>query len=118
MGGMPTESIAIAAWPLLHDEGQVTWREWFTSVGLSDTDAVSGPNFSDHAMMIAVAAEGHGVALGSVVCADPYLRGGKLRILEGPTFPQSPYRIYCDLRTFDDDQVRRLYDWFIGEAKS
>ncbi len=118
MGGMPAESIAIAAWPLLHDEGQVTWREWFTSAGLTNNDTVSGPNFSDHAMMVAVAAEGHGVALGSVVCADPYLSSGRLRILDGPTSPQSPYRIYCDLRTFDDDQVRRLYDWFIREAKS
>jgi len=118
MGGTPAESTAIAAWPLLHDEGQVTWREWFTSVGLADNDTVSGTNFSDHAMMIAAAAAGHGVALGSLVCADPYLSSGELRILEGPTFPQLPYRIYCDLRTFDDDQVRRLYDWFISETTS
>lgn len=25
-------------------------------------------------------------------------------------------RIYCDLRTYDDDQVRRVHDWFIREA--
>lgn len=118
MGGVPAECTAIAAWPLLHDEGQVTWREWFTSAGLTDNDTVSGTNFSDHAVMIAAAAAGHGVALGSLVCADPYLRSGGLRILEGPTFPQLPYRIYCDLRTYDDSQVRRLYDWFISEAKS
>ena len=31
-------------------------------------------------------------------------------------FPQAAYRIYCDLRSYDDDQVRRVYDWFIRET--
>ena len=53
---------------------------------------------------------------GSTVCAEPYLRSGALVILDGPSFPQSAYRIHCDLRSYDDDQVRRVYDWFIREA--
>jgi LysR family glycine cleavage system transcriptional activator len=116
MGGLPTECSAIAGWPLLHDEGQVTWREWFVRVGRPSADTVSGSNFSDHALMIEAAAAGHGVALGSLVCADPYLRAGALKVLEGPCFPQAAYRIYCDLRSYDDDQVHRVYDWFIRET--
>jgi DNA-binding transcriptional LysR family regulator len=116
MGGLPAECTAMAGWPLLHDEGQVTWREWFTIVGLPTADTISGTNFSDHSMMIAAAAAGHGAALGSLICAAPYLGSGELEVLAGPSFPQSPYRIYCDLRTFDDDQVRRVYDWFIQDA--
>jgi DNA-binding transcriptional LysR family regulator len=115
MGGLPPECSAIAGRPLLHDEGQVTWREWFARVGRPDADTVSGSNFSDHALMIEAAAAGHGVALGSLVCADPYLRTGALQVLEGPWFPQAAYRIYCDLRSYDDNQVRRVYDWFIHE---
>ena len=38
--------------------------------------------------------------------------------LQGPTVPQPAYRIYCDLRTYDDDQVRRVYEWFIRAAGS
>jgi LysR family glycine cleavage system transcriptional activator len=106
----------IAGWPLLHDEGQVTWREWFALVGRPTVDTVSGSNFSDHALMIDAAAAGHGVALGSVVCADPYIRSGALKVLAGPSFPQSAYRIYCDLRTYEDDQVRRVYEWFVRET--
>ena len=116
MGGLPPECSAVAGWPLLHDEGQVTWREWFARVGRPDVDTVSGPNFSDHALMIEAAAAGHGVALGSLICADPYLRTGALKVLDGPSFPQAAYRIYCDLRSYDDDQVRRVYDWFIHET--
>ena len=81
MGGLPPECPAIVGWPLLHDESQVTWREWFARVGRADADAVSGSNFSDHALMIDAAAAGHGVALASSICADPYLRSGALVVL-------------------------------------
>ena len=114
--GRPTAARAIAGWPLLHDESEVTWREWFVKIGLPSADTISGANFSDHALMIEAAAAGHGVALGSSVCAEPYLRVGALLILEGPTLAQAAYRIHCDLRSYDDDQVRRVYDWFIRET--
>jgi LysR family glycine cleavage system transcriptional activator len=115
MGGPPATG-AIAGWPLLHDESEVTWREWFARMGRPSEDTVSGANFSDHALMIEAAAAGHGAALGSTVCAEPYLRAGVLVRLHGLTFPQSAYRIFCDLRTYDDDQVRRVYKWFIREC--
>jgi len=116
MGGSSADPTCIVGWPLLHDEGDITWREWFELVGRPKADAVSGSNFSDHALMIDAAAAGHGVALASVVGADPYLRSGQLVLLAGPTVPQPAYRIYCDLRTYDDDQVRRVYEWFIRAA--
>ena len=116
MGGLSRDGPAIAGWPLLHDEGQTTWREWFSRIGCPSADTISGGNFSDHALMIDAAAAGHGVALGSLICAEPYLRTGALAVLEGPSFPQPAYRIYCDLRTYDDDQVRRVYDWFVQES--
>jgi LysR family glycine cleavage system transcriptional activator len=114
--GSPTGPRAIAGWPLLHDESEVTWRGWFVKIGLTEEDAISGSNFSDHALMIEAAAAGHGVALASLICAEPYLRSGALVPLEGPRFPQPAYRIYCDLRSYDDDQVRRVYDWIIRET--
>jgi LysR family glycine cleavage system transcriptional activator len=107
---------SVAVWPLLHDESEVTWREWFVKAGAPVDDAISGSNFSDHALMIEAAAAGHGVVLGSTICAEPYLRSGALMVLDGPSFRQSAYRIHCDLRSYDDDQVRRVYDWFIRET--
>jgi LysR family transcriptional regulator, glycine cleavage system transcriptional activator len=116
MGGLPAGGSSIENWPLLHDESQITWREWFVRAGCPSVDTISGSNFSDHALMIDSAAAGHGVALGSLICAAPYLRSGALQVLEGPSFVEPAYRIYCDLRTYDDDQVRRVYDWFTQEA--
>jgi LysR family glycine cleavage system transcriptional activator len=116
MRGPSGGATSIVGWPLLHDESEVSWRQWFSEVGRSDVDAVSGSNFSDHALMVDAAADGHGAALASAICADPYLRRGALLALEGPRIPQAAYRIYCDLRSYEDDQVRRVYEWFICEA--
>jgi LysR family transcriptional regulator, glycine cleavage system transcriptional activator len=116
-GGSSGVAASIAGWPLLHDESEVSWRQWFSQVGDPDVDVISGLNFSDHALMIDAAADGHGVALASAICADPYLRTGALLALEGPRIPQAAYRIYCDLRSYQDDQVRRVYEWFIREAE-
>ena len=116
MGGIPAECSSIESWPLLHDESQITWREWFVRAGCPSANSINGSNFSDHALMIDSAAAAHGVALGSLICAAPYLRIGALIVLEGPSFVEPAYRIYCDLRTYDDDQVRRVYDWFTQEA--
>jgi len=116
-GGAHSGPASIAGWPLLHDESEVSWRQWFAQIGRSDVDPVSGSNFSDHALMIDAAADGQGVALASAVCAAPYLQTGALVALEGPCVAQPAYRIYCDLRSYDDDQVRRVYEWFIHEAE-
>jgi LysR family glycine cleavage system transcriptional activator len=117
MGGVSADAAAIAGWPLLHDESEVSWRQWFSQVGRPDVDVVSGPNFSDHALMIDAAADGHGVALASAICAAPYLQNGGLVALEGPCIPQAAYRIYCDSRSAADEQVRRVYEWFLREAE-
>ena len=114
--GGSTAAHSIAGWPLLHDESQVTWREWFVKADLPAQDVIGGSNFSDHALMIEAAAAGHGVALGSTICAQPYLSRGELIVLYGPSFAQAAYRIHCDLRSYDDDQVRRVYDWFIVQS--
>ena len=48
---------------------------------------------------------------------SPICERAALVVLEGPCVPQPAYRIYCDLRSYDDDQVRRVYEWFIREAE-
>ena len=117
MGGLPQSAASIAGWPLLHDESDVSWRQWFAQIGCSEADTVSGSNFSDHALMIDAAVDGHGIALASALCADPYLQSGELVLLEGPRFPKASYRIYCGLRSYEDDQVRRVYEWCERQAK-
>ena len=114
--GKPRASLE--GWPLLHDESHVTWREWFRQSEIQATHSVKGANFSDHALMLDAAVAGHGVAIGSMVCAETHLRSGALVQLGGPTFPQPPYRIYRARVTIDEDHVRRVYDWLRQEGGS
>jgi DNA-binding transcriptional LysR family regulator len=110
-------SLSVDQWPLLHDESQATWREWLAKAGLPASNAIKGSNFSDQALMLDAAAAAHGAALGSLVCAEPHLRSGALEVLEGPTLPQSDYRMYCDLRNDNQERVRRVCEWFIENKR-
>jgi DNA-binding transcriptional LysR family regulator len=112
------KSAPMERWPLLHDESRTTWREWFSRAGMPTTHAIEGLNFSDQTLMIDAAVAGHGVALGSLIYAGAYLRSGSLVMLDGPSFPQADYRMYCDLRSYDEARVRRVYDWFLCEKET
>ncbi len=114
-GGAPTTPAALRDWPLLHDEGAVTWRGWFDRAGVAgDTDA--GPAFSDHALALDAAAAGLGVVLGSRVAADDYLRRGTLKAVSDIEIAQNAYQICCDSRTIGEEHVRLVHDWLIGIA--
>ena len=111
-GGRPATPAELRRWPLLHDEGAVTWRGWFERAGLAG-DADAGPAFSDHALALEAAAAGLGVVLGSVVAADAYLRSGALRTVSSVEIPQNAYQICCDSRRIGEQHVRIVHDWLI-----
>ena len=68
--------------------------------------------------MLDAAAAGHGAALGSLICAEPHLRSGALKVLQGPTFAQPDYRLYCDLRHDNRERVRDVAEWLAHAALS
>jgi LysR family glycine cleavage system transcriptional activator len=117
-GGVPADAAQLAGWPLLHDEGILSWRDWFNKVQSGGGDLDAGPAFSDHALALEAAVLGHGVVLGSVVAADHYLRTGSLISLSERSLPGKSYEIYCDSRTIDDESVRICYDWLLGAAQA
>lgn len=115
-GGLPASPAQLQLWPLLHDEGPVTWRSWFDRAGLPSGDADAGPAFSDHALALEAAAAGLGVVLASAVAADAYLRRGELCAVADLEMPRNSYQICCDSRRIDEPHVRLVYDWLIAEA--
>ena len=51
---------------LLHidwKDAEASWRMWFLAAGLDPADAMDGPRFSEEAMAVQAALDGHGVAL-------------------------------------------------------
>jgi LysR family transcriptional regulator, glycine cleavage system transcriptional activator len=113
-GGPPATPAELRQWPLLHDEGAVTWRGWFDRAGLPTGDTDAGPAFSDHALALEAAAAGLGVVLGSVVAADAHLRRGTLRAVANVELPQNSYQICCDSRRIGEPHVRLVHDWLVS----
>jgi LysR family glycine cleavage system transcriptional activator len=117
-GGAPASVAELRRWPLLHDEGTVTWRDWFDRADAAGdaADADAGPAFSDQALAIEAAVAGFGIVLGSRVAADAYLRRGALRAVAELEIPQNAYQISCDSRTIGTEPVRIVHDWLIAST--
>jgi LysR family transcriptional regulator, glycine cleavage system transcriptional activator len=112
-GGAPATAAALRSWPLLHDEGAVTWRAWFERAGLPNQDVDAGAAFSDHALALEAAAAGLGAVLGSVVAADAHLRRGALLAVSDLEIPLDGYQICCDSRRIGEPHVRLVHDWLV-----
>ncbi len=108
---------------LLHDrqlgseEFSLFWRHWLQDAGVADVDGDRGPGFTDSTMMLEMARNGVGVALGrSGLCADDLAAGRLVR-----PFPLSRPADYSYYAVTPDGhaanpRVRAFLDWLEGEA--
>jgi len=108
---------------LLHDrqlgseEFSLFWRHWLQDAGVADVDGDRGPGFTDSTMMLEMARNGVGVALGrSGLCADDLAAGRLVR-----PFPLSRPADYAYYVVTPDGhaanpRVRAFLDWLEGEA--
>lgn len=109
---------SLDAAPLLHDESTQDWQKWFQLAGLSRADFVTGPNFSDSAMMLEAAARGLGVCLGSIILAGPMIAEGRLVALGDIALEEEqPYFIVTTDRNLQRSAVRSLWDWLRSETQ-
>ena len=115
-GGAPAGAAALKRWPLLHDEGAATWREWFERAGVSADDSDAGPSFSDHACALEAAAAGQGVVLGSTLAARHLLATGALVYVDACALERPAFQLYCDSRQLGDEAVCALREWLIDLA--
>jgi LysR family glycine cleavage system transcriptional activator len=63
---------------LLHDQPRDHWSRWLQMAGVVEADVRYGPAFSDSAMVLQAAMDGHGVALGRLFLAADDLAAGRL----------------------------------------
>lgn len=109
----------LCRYTLLHDERSEDWAAWFQAAGISDCDTIKGPNFSDSGVLLEAAAAGHGVALGSDVLAERYVREGRLAWLFGPELKaQGGYYLMYAPQSVDDPEIRPFCDWIESEGQN
>lgn len=99
------------------DESWPSWKMWLLAAGVSGVDSERGPRFSDIAMALHAAAEGHGVALVSDVLAGDDLAAGRLvRPFDLSVSVNFAYFVVCPPEKAEIPKVRVFCDWLCAEA--
>ena len=68
----------LAKYTLLHEDGREFWSIWMQHAGISSVDVARGPLYNDHALVMAAAMRGHGVALGDLLLIREDIKAGRL----------------------------------------
>ena len=99
------------------DETWPSWKMWLLAAGVSGVDPARGPRFSDVAMAIQAAAEGHGIALVSdVLAADDLAAGRLVRPFDLSVYVDFAYYVVCPPEKSDVPKVGLFCDWLCAEA--
>jgi DNA-binding transcriptional LysR family regulator len=88
---------ALSALPLLHSATRPDdWRKWFSAAGIEDINAMKGPRFELHSMLISAACAGLGVALLPGFLVAEQVKSGALAIpLDRPLHSGKAYYLVC-----------------------
>lgn len=113
----------LAGRPLLHcdwasrEETWPNWRMWLLAAGAPEVDADRGPRFSDVAMAMQTAVDGHGIALASTVLAADDLAAGRLVAPFDLCVPTNfCYFVVCPRDRADTPKIAAFRTWVMAEA--
>ena len=103
--------------PLIHDERPDDWLAWYNHIGEEREDCVSGSVFSDPALVLQAAADGHGVCLGSLLIADEFIKNKQL-VRPFPQTIKSQHAYYLVYNSNEPmrPSVKKAKDWLIHEV--
>ncbi|WP_029006901.1 transcriptional regulator GcvA [Azospirillum halopraeferens] len=102
---------------LLHDDYQIDWTAWFTAAGVPAADATRGPRYTDSALLLQAAMEGHGVALArKVLVADDLAAGRLLRPFDVELPGTHAYYVVAPPHYYARPKVRAFRGWLYAEA--
>jgi len=103
---------------LLHDDYIVNWETWSTAAGLDGIDLDRGLRFTDSALVLQAAMEGHGVALARHVLVAEDLAAGRLVRLFDIKLPGDyAYYVVAPPHYFSRPKVKAFRDWLFAEAE-
>jgi LysR family glycine cleavage system transcriptional activator len=100
-----------ATWP--------NWRMWMLAAGIRDFNEGRGLHFSQTALAVQAAIDGHGVALSESSLVADDLAAGRLvqpfrMAIKGP--PRFAYYVISPLETADEPMVKTFREWVLKEA--
>lgn len=118
MGQMVRNPIDLENFALLHGEQKETWHTWFSDNDLPNINPVSGSNFSNPSLMLQTAAQGEGIALGSLILSTDALASGDLVSPFSSTISSSMaiYLVHGH-ENMVSPLIAPFVDWLRGEAE-
>ncbi|HET6553119.1 MAG TPA: LysR substrate-binding domain-containing protein [Dyella sp.] len=95
------------------------WEPWSAATGQSLDGSIHGATFSDSALLLQAAEEGHGVALGRSTLAEGALASGCLvRVGKGETMSQHAYYLIASSRRTDTAPAQAFRQWLLDPASA
>lgn len=93
-----------------------SWVRWFHMAGVKDCRPEQLVTYTDERLCLQAAAEGHGVALVSLIAAARDLEAGRLVVPFQVRLKNKSYYLVCPESTAGQSKVRAFEDWLLEEA--
>lgn len=96
------------------------WSEWLQAMGWEQVKPRGIQRFNQYDQLIQAAVSGQGIAMGRLELIQPLLSDGRLRVLTTPRGEADTEFAYWLIQadTAPRDQVRKVSDWILQEARS
>ncbi|HYG85836.1 MAG TPA: transcriptional regulator GcvA [Azospirillum sp.] len=103
---------------LLHDDYIITWGNWLAAAGVDGIEVSRGQHFTDSALVLQAAMEGHGVALArQVLAADDLAAGRLVRPFDVTLTGKYAYYLVAPPHYFSRPKVNAFRGWLFTEAE-
>ena len=93
-----------------------SWVKWFRIAGVRDARPDRVATYTDETMCLQAAAEGHGVALVSLIAAARELESGRLVAPFRARLKNMSYYLVCPQIAARQSKVQAFQDWLLDEA--
>jgi LysR family glycine cleavage system transcriptional activator len=104
---------------LLHEEDYEEWAQWLTIAGVEDVEVRRGPVLDDGWVMLQLAIDGAGVALGShALVADDLAAGRLVSPFDFRLSTDAAYYVVYPQGALNDAKARAFRDWLLQEASA
>lgn len=117
--GHPSHPAALRDFPLLRDEVEDGWSEWFRNAGIPPQEHPTAPSFAHCELVLNAAESGLGVALayGRLVSRE-LAEGILVKLFDIVSGPFLIYSVACLEHRSDEPLIAAFRDWIIAEGRA
>ncbi|MDX1515098.1 MAG: LysR substrate-binding domain-containing protein [Gammaproteobacteria bacterium] len=117
--GHPSHPASLRDFPLLRDEVQDGWEDWFRNVGVPPQEQPTAPSFAHCELVLNAAESGLGVALAYGRLVSREIAHGKLvKLFDIDSGPYLIYSVASEKRRSNEPLIAAFRDWIVSEGQA